>query len=204
MSEKIVIRAEKILGKTLRDQALLEHPELDELFRKHTWQQRTFDKKVVETISSCHSNAKLIFDAIGKYREKRVFSIRKDHLLAFSLDIMVPISLQNAVRDANFDDLMSFIRSILSSLVGSKNVLKIDFENTSKNTYLRLIIFPCKKDVHQGKFMTADEAFRVFIRELTCDFNEKLDHIARSLNWVENSESLEAITLFDIDEAEDD
>ena len=200
MSEKIVIRAEKILGKTLRDQALSEHPELDELFRKHTWQQRTFDKKVVETISSCHSNAKLIFDAIDKYREKRIFSIRKDHLLAFSLDIMVPISLQNTVRDAN----SAFLRSIVSSLAGPKNILKIDFENNSKNTYLRLIIFPCKKDVHQGKFITADEAFRVFIRQLTCEFNEKLEQIAQNLNWIENSKSLEAITLFDIDEAEDD
>lgn len=204
MNEKIVIRAEKILGTTLRDQTLSEHPELDELFRKHTWQQRTFDKKVVETISSCHSNAKLIFDAIGKYREKRIFSIRKDHLLAFSLDIMVPISLQNTVRGANSDDLISFIRSIVGSLVGSKNILKIDFENNSKNTYLRLIIFPCKKDVHQGKFITADETFRVFIRELTCEFNEKLEQIAQSLGWIEDSKSLEAITLFDIDDAEDD
>lgn len=204
MNEKIVIRAEKILGKNLMARAQAAQPELEKLFKQRMRCYKTFDAKVTEAISAQCADAKLIFEAIGRYRQKRAFPIHKDHLLALQLDVMVPNSLQNTLKTSNSDQLITFIVPAIRASVGAKNVLKIDFENNGKNTYLRVIVFPLKKEIHQGKALSTDLSFHVYLRERVQIFNEKLTTIARCLNWIEDEDVLEAVCLFDHEELEDD
>lgn len=204
MNEKIVIRAEKILGKNLMARAQAAQPELEKLFQQRMRCYKTFDTKVTEAISAQCADAKLIFEAIDRYRQKRLFPIHKDHLLALQLDVMVPNSLQNALETSNSDQFITFIVPAIRASVGAKNVLKIDFENNGKNTYLRVIVFPLKKEVHQGKTLSTDLSFHIYLRERVQIFNEKLTTIARCLEWIKDEDVLEAVCLFDHEELEDD
>lgn len=119
MNEKIVIRAEKILGKNLMTRAQAAQPELEKLFKQRMRCYKTFDAKVTEAISAQCADAKLIFEAIDRYRQNRLFPIHKDHLLALQLDVMVPNSLQNALETSNSDQLITFYRSRYKSLCRS-------------------------------------------------------------------------------------
>ena len=101
MNEKIVIRAEKILGKNLMARAQNAQPELKKLFKQRMRCYKTFDAKVTEAISAQCADAKLIFEALGRYRQKRAFPIHRDHLLALQFDVIVPNSLQNALKTTN-------------------------------------------------------------------------------------------------------
>lgn len=67
-----------------------------------------------------------------------------------------------------------------------------------------MIVFPLKKEIHQGKALSTDLSFHVYLRERVQIFNEKLTTIARCLNWIEDEDVLEAVCLFDHEELEDD
>ena len=95
---KIVIRAEKFSGKNLMARAQNAQPELKKLFKQRMRCYKTFDAKVTEAISAQCADAKLIFEAIGRYRQKEPFNPQGIIFLLLQFDVIVPNSLQNALK----------------------------------------------------------------------------------------------------------